>query len=228
MRADCYLRTILRFVRNGLFALRKKTDSLKILFLRMVKLFRLLQRISGLTTEVDGLLRELKALEIVYEQGLLPEPAYIFKHAVIQDVAYNSLLVQRRKELHRAVGYAIEDLYADRLTEHYEELAHHFQHGEEWAKAFEYLARSGDRAKDAYANDTALDFFGRTLDVAARVMPPLPAQRLIQVHQHRGRVFMLLARYDDAISESERMRALAREAHDRRAEGEALADLAFA
>src|SRR5947208_7216690 len=175
---------------------------------------RLLQRISGLTTEVDGLLRELKALEIVYEQGLLPEPAYIFKHAVIQDVAYNSLLVQRRKELHRAVGYAIEDLYADRLTEHYEELAHHFQHGEEWAKAFEYLVRSGNRAKDAYANDTALDFFGRTLDVAARVVPPLPAQRLIQVHQHRGRVFMLLARYDDAISESERMRALAREAHD--------------
>src|SRR3989449_638349 len=112
-------------------------------------LVRLLQRISGMTTEVDGLLRELKALEIVYEQGLLPEPAYVFKHAVIQDVAYNSLLVQRRKELHRAVGYAIEDLYADRLT-------------------------------------------------------------------------------DDAISESERMRALAREAHDRRAEGEALADLAFA
>src|SRR5882724_8365042 len=163
-------------------------------------LVRLLQRISGMTTEVDGLLRELKALEIVYEQGLLPEPAYIFKHAVIQDVAYNSLLVQRRKELHRAVGYAIEDLYADRLTEHYEELAHHFQHGDEWAKAFEYLARSGNRAKDAYANDTALDFFGRTLDVAARVVPPLPAQRLIQVHQHRGRVFMLLARYDDAIS----------------------------
>src|SRR5712691_1584719 len=160
-------------------------------------LVRLLQRISGMTTEVEGLLRELKALEIVYEQGLLPEPAYIFKHAVIQDVAYNSLLVQRRKELHRAVGYAIEDLYADRLTEHYEELAHHFQHGEEWAKAFEYLARSGDRAKDAYANDTALDFFGRTLDVAARVVPPLPAQRLMQVHH-------------------------------RRAEGEALADRAFA
>jgi len=191
-------------------------------------LVRLLQRISGMTTEVDGVLRDLKALEIVYEQGLLPEPAYIFKHAVIQDVAYNSLLVQRRKELHRAVGYAIEDLYADRLTEHYEELAHHFQHGEEWAKAFEYLGRSGDRAKDAYANDTALDFFGRTLDVAARVVPPLPAQRLMQVHQQRGRVFMLLARYDAAMGESERMRALAREAHDRRAEGEALADLAFA
>src|SRR5262252_4004143 len=80
-------------------------------------LVRLLERISGLTGQLEGLLRELKALEIVYEQGLLPEPAYVFKHAVIQDVAYHSLLVQRRKELHRAVGYAIEELYPDRLAE---------------------------------------------------------------------------------------------------------------
>src|SRR2546425_8842011 len=81
---------------------------------------RLLARSLGMKNQGGRLPRELKALEIVYEQGLLPEPAYVFKHAVIQDVAYNSLLLQRRKELHRAVGYAIEDLYADRLTEHYE------------------------------------------------------------------------------------------------------------
>jgi predicted ATPase len=104
-------------------------------------LVRLLDRIADVRGTVEGLLGELKALEIIYEQGLLPEPAYIFKHAVIQDVAYQSLLVQRRKELHRAVGYAIEELYPDRITDHYEELAHHFWHGEEWAKAFEYLAR---------------------------------------------------------------------------------------
>jgi predicted ATPase len=50
-------------------------------------LVHLLERISGLTSELEGLLRELKALELIYEQGLLPEPAYVFKHAVIQDVA---------------------------------------------------------------------------------------------------------------------------------------------
>jgi predicted ATPase len=72
---------------------------------------------------VEGLLGERKALEIIYEQGLLPEPAYIFKHAVIQDVAYQSLLIQRRQELHRAVAHAIEELYPDRLADHYEELA---------------------------------------------------------------------------------------------------------
>src|SRR5262245_65954058 len=72
---------------------------------------RLLERVAGLTGELEGLLAELKALEIIYEQGLVPEPAYVFKHAVIQDVAYNSLLIQRRKALHRAVGEAIEELY---------------------------------------------------------------------------------------------------------------------
>src|SRR5207253_447143 len=106
---------------------------------------RLLERIAGFAGRLEGLLQELKALEIIYEQGLLPEPAYIFKHAVIQDVAYQSLLVQRRKELHRAVGHAIEELYADRLADHCEELAHHFVNGEEWDEAFAYLIRSGDR-----------------------------------------------------------------------------------
>src|SRR5437867_1421209 len=113
---------------------------------------RLLERIAGLTGELEGFLQELKALEIIYEQGRLPEPAYIFKHAVIQDVAYQSLLAQRRKERHQAVGRAIEDLYPDRLAEHYEELAHHFVEGEQWDEAFRYSILAGDRAAHAFAS----------------------------------------------------------------------------
>jgi tetratricopeptide (TPR) repeat protein len=88
----------------------------------------------------------LQALEIIYEQGLLPEPAYIFKHAVIQDVAYNSLLMQRRRALHQAVGQAIEELYQDRLEEHYAELAHHFSQSETWDKALAYHRQAGIQA----------------------------------------------------------------------------------
>ena len=116
-------------------------------------LVRLLERISGFTSKLEGLLAELQTLEIIYRQGLLPEPAYIFKHAVIQDVAYNSLLIQRRKELHNAVGQAIEELYTDRLTEHYEELAYHYEQGEAWGKALEYLNRTKrDWHRDALAD----------------------------------------------------------------------------
>jgi class 3 adenylate cyclase/tetratricopeptide (TPR) repeat protein len=188
---------------------------------------RLLARIAGLTHELDGLLRELKTLEIVYELGLLPEPAYIFKHAVIQDVAYQSLLVQRRRDLHRAVGQAIEELYADRLADHYEELAHHFAQGEAWGKAFEYMVRSGDKARDTYANEAALAHYARAIEVAPRVVPELPLATVLDVYQRRGRVQVVMAKNNEAIEGLETMLALARAAGDRRLEGEALADLAF-
>ncbi|MBI1733696.1 MAG: AAA family ATPase [Candidatus Rokubacteria bacterium] len=191
-------------------------------------LVRLLGRVGGMADRLERLLEELKALEIFYEQHLVPEPAYVFKHAIIQDVAYNSLLRERRKDLHRAVGLATEELYGDRLAEHYEELAHHFVNGEQWDRAFEYLVRSGDRARDAYSNKVALDLYARALDVAPRVAPALAPQRLLEVYQRRSEVWRALANYPEAIAESERMLTLARDVGDRAAEGQALVDLALA
>ena len=188
---------------------------------------RLLERIAGLSGKLEGLLQELKALEIIYEQGLLPEPAYIFKHAVIQDVAYSSLLKERRRELHRAVGGAIEELYPDRLADHYQELAHHFVNGEDWPKAFEYLLRTGDRAKDAFANQTALDSYAKALEVASRVSPPVAPRRLMDIHQRRGQVWRLMSRPVDALAELDRMLAMAREEGNRFAEAQALVDLSL-
>jgi predicted ATPase len=184
---------------------------------------RLLRRVAGMTEQMDGLLRELQAHEIIYEKGLLPEPAYIFKHAVVQDVAYNSLLRDRRRALHRAVGHALEELYPDRLAEHYEELAHHFSQGEEWAKAFEYLVRSGDRARDAYANPVALDLYARAIDAAPRV-PDLPRGRVAEVHQRRAQILTATQHLEEARVESNHALALAREVSDRRLEGETLRD----
>jgi len=137
---------------------------------------RLLARIAGLSNRLEGLLRELQALEIIYEQGLLPEPAYIFKHAMIQDVAYNSLLMQRRKDLHRAVGEAIEELYPDRLEEHYTELAHHFSQGELWDKAFYYWRHAGARAFARSALREAMACFEQALTTLHHV-PENQAQR---------------------------------------------------
>jgi tetratricopeptide (TPR) repeat protein len=132
-------------------------------------LVRLLARIAGLSHRLEGLLRELQALEIIYEQGLVPEPAYIFKHAVIQDVAYNSLLMQRRKALHRAVGGAIEELYQDRLEEHYTELAHHFSQGEVWDKALAYLRQAGEKAMARSASREAVRSFEQALSALAHL-----------------------------------------------------------
>jgi predicted ATPase/class 3 adenylate cyclase len=186
-------------------------------------LVRLLERISGLTSKLEGLLAELQALEIIYRQGLLPEPAYIFKHAVIQDVAYNSLLIQRRKELHRAVGAAIEELYADRLTEHYEELAYHYEHGEAWEKALEYLVKAGQKLQQAYANREALAHYNRALAVCERLRKAVDPATLLTLYSGKWVVHFLQSELLPAIEAAQRLLEVARQLGDRTQEAEALA-----
>ena len=93
--------------------------------------FRILQAISGMRKEVKADLLDLQRLELIYEKSLFPELAYIFKHALIQEVAYNSLLLKRRKDIHERIAHAIEELYPDRLEEFYEMLAYHYARGED-------------------------------------------------------------------------------------------------
>ncbi len=187
---------------------------------------RLLERIAGVSGQLDGLLRELKALEIIYELGLLAEPAYIFKHAVIQDVAYQSLLLQRRKELHRAVGRAIEELYPDRLGEHYVELAHHFIEGEEWQEAFRYSVLAGDRAAHAFASGEARRHYEQALRAAARAVAAPGDLELAAVHEKLGGMLYIVAEFEPAVGEYERALALVRRAGDRRQEVATLLGLA--
>ena len=87
--------------------------------------FRILKRIMDLGDELRIRLTNLVGLEILYEKFLYPELEYIFKHALTQEVAYESLLKQRRREIHGRIAKAIEELYPDKLEQHYELLAHH-------------------------------------------------------------------------------------------------------
>jgi class 3 adenylate cyclase/tetratricopeptide (TPR) repeat protein len=188
-------------------------------------LVRLLERISGLTGQLQGLLRELNALEIIYEQGLLPEPAYVFRHAVIQEVAYQSLLVQRRKELHRAVGAAIEELYPDRLAAHYEELAHHFTQGEAWAKAVDYSTLAGDRAAAAFANAEAKAHYARALEAAAQVTLSVEPGTVARLYAKHGAVLLVLGEHGEAEAAYHRALDLIRQTADRQGEIDLLVGL---
>jgi len=140
-------------------------------------------------------------------------------------VAYQSLLRERRKELHRGVGLAIEDLYSDRLTEHYEELAHHFARGEDWGKAMDYSLRAGKRAGHAFANIEAKGHYARALDAARRIIPPLEPTTLATLHVKHGAVLAVLGEYEDATAEYRRALELARRAGDRRHEVKILVGL---
>jgi class 3 adenylate cyclase/tetratricopeptide (TPR) repeat protein len=189
---------------------------------------RLLERVAGLTGKLEGLLAELKALEIIYEQGLLAEPGYVFKHAVIQDVAYGSLLVQSRKDLHRGVGEAIEELYRDRLTEHSAELAHHFTRGEDWSKAMQYSTLAGDQAAHVFANAEAKKHYVSALDAAAKLPSPPDWEALLTLHSRYAEILLNLSEYDGAAAEYSKALELARRAGDRRREMESLVWLSAA
>lgn len=126
---------------------------------------RLLDRIADAREPADESLRELEALELIYEKSLFPELAYMFRHALTQEVAYQSLLVHRRKELHHQIGMAIEDMYADRLAEHFGVLAHHFSKGGEPGKALEYFLRAGDKAAQAFANPEARVLYEQAVEL---------------------------------------------------------------
>ena len=192
-------------------------------------LVRLLARVAGLSERLEGLLRELQALEIIYEQGLLPEPAYIFKHAVIQDVAYHSLLIQRRKALHQAVGEAIEELYQGRLEEHSPELAHHFVQGEVWDKAVTYCQQAGARAHDRAAFREAVGSFEQALEALAHLPESGDTRgRAIELRLALGRTLYALGEFERLLTLLGEAEARARALDDRARLGRVLAQRAQA
>jgi predicted ATPase len=95
---------------------------------------------------LEPLLLELKRLEFLFERTGARDPIYVFKHALTQDVAYESLLTTRRQTLHTAAGQALETLYADRLEDAYDRLAYHYTRTDDAAKAVEYLTLVADKA----------------------------------------------------------------------------------
>jgi class 3 adenylate cyclase/tetratricopeptide (TPR) repeat protein len=117
----------------------------------------------------------LQAAEFVYEVPALPEPHFTFKHALTQEVAYGSLLGERRQGLHERVAGAIEELYAGRLEDHLGELAHHYGKSGNRGKAVEFLDRAAGQALQRSAYDEAIDFYARAVE-ALLSLPESPAR----------------------------------------------------
>jgi class 3 adenylate cyclase/tetratricopeptide (TPR) repeat protein len=132
--------------------------------------YRVLQTITGMQQELKTWLLNLQELEFIYEKSLFPELEYMFKHALTQEVAYNSLLLQRRRAIHESIGKAIEELYPERLGEFYEVLAYHYSAAESWEKAYQYLKLSGDKTLRTHSRWEPIRFYREALE-ALRKLP---------------------------------------------------------
>jgi tetratricopeptide (TPR) repeat protein len=136
--------------------------------------FTLLHAICGLTEDaLRGLLDNLQAAEFLYATQLFPDLRYTFKHSLTHDVTYSGVLHERRRDIHARVVDGIEKLYADRLGEHVDRLAHHAVRGELREKAVHYLQQAGGKA----AARSALSDARACFEEALGVLEALPESR---------------------------------------------------
>jgi len=123
--------------------------------------------------ELNRLLHDLQLAEFIYEQPAAGDVEYVFKHALTQEVAYNSILSERRKMLHERTARAIESLYASSLDDHLADLVRHYRQSENVAKAVEYLCRAGEQAAQRAAYSEAEAYLDAGLE-RVRTLPESP------------------------------------------------------
>ena len=172
-------------------------------------------------------LAHLQAAEFLYETRLFPEPEYTFKHALTHEVAYNSLLLERRRGLHGRLVEALEALAPERVAEQVERLAHHAVRGEVWAKAVTYCQQAGARAFDRAAFREAVAAFDQALQALAHLPEPGDTRGLaIEFRLALGRALRVLGEHGRCLTLLSEAEALARALDDRARLGRVLAQMA--
>jgi tetratricopeptide (TPR) repeat protein len=134
--------------------------------------YRILSDVANGVEDIDGRLSYLTEIQIMQESRRMGEVEYLFKHALAQEAAYESLLPSRRRELHRKVAHSIEKILTASLPEYYGMLAYHYSRAEDWAKTEEYLIKAGGEALRSAASDEALHYYEEALQLYLKKSGP--------------------------------------------------------
>ncbi len=127
--------------------------------------YRILAEVARAIEDIDGRLEYLEEVQLIRERKRMEELEYLFKHALAQEVAYDSILVQRRKEMHRSVADSIEKVFNERLHEFYGMLAYHYSQAEDLEKTEEYLIKAGEESLKSSASAEALHYYQQALEL---------------------------------------------------------------
>jgi len=120
-------------------------------------------------------LKQLLAVELVYQRGLVPQATYLFKHALIQDSAYHSLLKSKRQQYHQQIAQVLEERFLETKETQPELLAHHYTEAGLIAQAIPYWRKAGQRASQRSAHIEAIAHLTRGLELL-RPLPDTPAR----------------------------------------------------
>ncbi len=125
--------------------------------------YRILAEVAKSIDEIDEKLDYLKEIQLIREQSRMAELEYLFKHALAHEATYESILLNKRKELHLKIAESIESVFNERIREFYGMLAFHYSRGENLDKAEEYLVKAGEEALRASASSEALNYYQEAL-----------------------------------------------------------------
>ena len=190
--------------------------------------FPLLQVIAGISADdLQAGLGRLQAAEFLYEAKLFPDVEYTFKHALTHEVAYSSLLQERRRTTHARILSAMETLYAGRIAEQLERLSHHALRGEVWPRAMDYLHQAGMKALSRSANQEAVSYLMQSLDALGQLPKSRESvEKAIDLHLELRSALHPLGEFDRVLESLQRAAALAESITDRRRRGRVLSYLA--
>ncbi len=190
---------------------------------------RVLERVIPESPPLEERLRTLRSAELIHNAQVWPEVVYAFKHALIHEVAYDSQEETERRREHARIGEAVEQVYADRVSEHFGVLAHHFTQAQRWHKSLEYLLAAAQQAEATFASREALALYDEALRAAERLFGGVgDPGTLIKIHKAKADLYALTSDFGRSVAEGERILPLARLLGDRTAEAEGLAAIAWA
>src|SRR5512143_1966399 len=168
------------------------------------------------------LLNHLNTLEsagLVRIAQAQPNVEYLFRHTLVQEAAYASLVRRDRQQLHRSVGETIERLYPDRLTQPdlAPLLARHFDLAGDHLRALKYFSQASDQAAHQYAKLEAIAYYGRAIKLSQQLeaAQPLDRPQLIHLFTSLGRAQQLIGHHADALHTSQDFAQLDRQRQDK-------------
>ncbi|MCW5659059.1 MAG: AAA family ATPase [Burkholderiaceae bacterium] len=163
---------------------------------------RVLQAIADAADAVEPGLGRLEETELIQLRQRAPEIEYMFKHALVQEAAYDSMLAERRRAIHRSVAQAIERLFPERCGDEFASLlAYHYACAQDWPKAQTFLLAAGDQAGRVAADAEALEHYRQAeatfMKVAARELTPLQRATM---DRKLGQAFHGVGNHDEAVA----------------------------
>lgn len=167
-----------------------------------------------MSANLDTVLRELESASLIHG-AFEPEPVFTFKHVLVQETGYQSLLNKDRRELHLLVAAAFEQAYGDHLDAHVPALALHYLAGEDWAKAAYYARRAGERALRVYALREAKGYFERARQALER-MPDAAGEDLCDAILGWTEAAFGFEPFPNLLEQLRRAESLARQHGDKR------------